>query len=174
MDNLELIDFEESLRKKTFREKTQLLFNEIKEVGNINKIKILLSVGANPKKIIDDVSIWSFAFSQDLFRDEKDLIFPILIPYIFNNFEDDFIKESKDIIIESWKKYKNLNQKSKLITQNTKSEKLLKKLDEEYENITDDMSLKIELLHYEILKKINDEFEKQEKEDKKNKFKIVK
>ena len=50
MDNLELIDFEESLRKKTFREKTQLLFNEIKEVGNINKIKILLSVGANPKK----------------------------------------------------------------------------------------------------------------------------
>lgn len=174
MDNVELIDYEESLRNKTFKEKTQLLYNEIKEVGNIDKIRILLSVGANPKKIVDDVSIWSFAFSQDIFRDEKELVFPILIPYIFNNFEEDFIEESKKIIIESWKKYKQITQRSKLITQNTKSERLLTKLDKEYEEITDKMSLKIEILHYDILKKINDEYEKKEQESKKNKFKIVK
>ena len=174
MDNLDLIDFEESLRKKTFREKTQLLFDEIKEVGDINKIRVLLSVGANPKKIIDNVSIWSFAFSQDIFRDEKELVLPILIPYIFSNFEEDFIDESKKIIIESWKEYKQLTQRSKLITQNTKSERLLTKLDKDYEDITDKMSLKIELLHYDILKKINDEYERKEQEAKKNKFKIVK
>lgn len=174
MDNLDLINFEEFLRKKTFREKTQLLFDEIKEVGDINKIRVLLSVGANPKKIIDNVSIWSFAFSQDIFRDEKELVFPILIPYIFSNFEEDFINESKKIIIESWKEYKQLTQRSKLITQNTKSERLLNKLDKDYEDITDKMSLKIELLHYDILKKINDEYEKKEQEAQKNKFKIVK
>lgn len=174
MDNLDLIDFEESLRKKTFREKTQLLFDEIKEVGDINKIRVLLSVGANPKKIIDNVSIWSFAFSQDIFRDEKELVLPILIPYIFSNFEEDFIDESKKIIIESWKEYKQLTQRRKLITQNTKSERLLTKLDKDYEDITDKMSLKIELLHYDILKKINDEYERKEQEAKKNKFKIVK
>lgn len=152
------------------QEKDKLLYWVIEELWPCEKFNILLEQGANPKQFIGEekIMLWTIAFSSDRKTEQKELYLSLMIPYLFNNFTDEFKEGTKLIEKNALNKYKVIMNRSDIAYNSVgyESDKIAKKLDEEYSNILNDFENNVEQLNKNSLEN--------EIKTKRSKIKLVK
>ena len=155
-ENIELLnlnnnDFKNKVINFSQKEKDQLLYDVIDGLWSHEKLSYLLEQGANPKQFIGEerIMLWSIAFSRDRSSEKENMYLSSLIPYLFNNFTDEFKEGVKLIEKISLNKYKVIMNRSDIAYNSVgyESGKIAKKLDEEYSNILNDFENNVEQLN---------------------------